>query len=76
MYKHVIIMIIGIVLVGCTPRIRYSTARVVTIDNIMVDTVHQAQAMADQECAKSGRYAIHRPDTQPYDGMRTYECIE
>ena len=37
--------------------------------------VREAQVMADKECKKHGRYAIHRPDNIR-DGNATYECVE
>ena len=81
--KHPLIILISILLImsGCTPYVISSNPRQVTIGNMSSDMISirsnaaESQAMADKECQKYERYAIHRPDTLR-DGEATYECVE
>jgi len=52
-----------------------SNPRLVVIENTSAMNAAKAQAMADAECQKHGRYAIHRLDNVR-DGQATYECIK
>jgi hypothetical protein len=47
----------------------------VVIDNASAFNASKAQTMADAECQKHGKYAIHRPDNVR-DGQALYECID
>tara|TARA_R110000824_G_scaffold214402_3_gene400670 strand:+ start:2168 stop:2395 length:228 start_codon:yes stop_codon:yes gene_type:complete len=73
------IILIGILTVlllsACAPVLLTSNPRSVTIENAGKWNTAETQQMADDECAKQGRYAIHRPDNMR-DGQATYECVE
>jgi hypothetical protein len=60
---------------GCASTVVTSTPRTVLFKNSYGHNAAQRQALADAECLKHGRWAIHRPDNTP-DGYTTYECIE
>ena len=62
-------------LTGCvTPKVLNSNPRQVTIGNANGFN-DRGQKLADEHCARHGRYAIHRPD-QIRDGNATFECIK
>lgn len=68
--------LIFLLLTGCaSPRLVTSTPRTVILENSVSRTMGQSQAIADSECAKHGRYAVHIPDSQR-DGIVTYECVQ
>ena len=76
--KHILILLISILLImsGCAPYLITSNPRQVTIGNMHPSTnAVESQALADKECQKYERYAIHRPDNIR-DGNVTYECVE
>ena len=60
---------------GCVPppQLLSSSPRAIVVGNLQHSA--QGQIIADQECARYGRYAIHRPDNVR-DGIATYECIK
>ena len=60
---------------GCAPTLLHSTPRTVLIGNSDNFNTVETQKLADEECKKHNRYAIHRPDNIR-DGKATYECIE
>ena len=71
--KHLLIILsILLIISGCAPYIISSNPRQVTIGYA---GGADAQEMADKECKKHGRYAIHRPDNLR-DGNATYECVK
>jgi len=74
--KHLFILIpFLLIMSGCTPYLLTSNPRQVTIGNMHTSNAVESQALADKECKKHGRYAIHRPDNIR-DGNATYECVE
>ena len=62
-------------LTGCVPvpTLVNSSPRSVVVKNL--NHPSEGQSIANQECARYGRYAIHRPDNIR-DGHATYECVE
>jgi len=62
-------------LTGCmrTAEVFSSSPRSVVIKNSSPGDA--SQTLADQECRRNDRYAIHRPDNQR-DGFATYECVK
>ena len=62
-------------LTGCSPAFVVSTPRSITMSNVASWNLGNAQMMAEAECLKYDRHAVHRPDDQR-DGMATYECVE
>ena len=74
--KVILIGILTVLLLSaCAPVMVTSNPRVVVIENSSSFNTAETQQMADDECSKHGRYAIHRPDNLR-DGKATYECIE
>ncbi|MBT5985253.1 MAG: hypothetical protein HOG74_01445 [Nitrospina sp.] len=60
---------------GCAPVLLHSTPRTVLIGNADAFNTVETQKLADEQCQKHNRYAIHRPDNTR-DGKVAYECIE
>ena len=79
MFKHYknfgALLVVGTILGGCTPMVVTSNPRSVVIENTSAMNAAKAQAMADAECQKHGKYAILRLDNVR-DGQATYECIK
>ena len=77
--KHLLILIpFLLIMSGCEVKVVSSNPRQVTVNGLhnFTGTEHiEAQALADKECKKHGRYAIHRPDNLR-DGNATYECVK
>ena len=69
------IAIVGAFSGGCTPMVVTSDSGSVVIDNASAFNASKAQTMADTECKKHGKYAIHRPD-DVRDGQALFECID
>ena len=69
------IAIAGTFFGGCTPMVVTSNSGLVVIDNASAFNASKAQTMADAECQKHGKYAIHRPDNVR-DGQALFECID
>ena len=69
------LFVIGTIFGGCASTLVASNLRSVVIENASAMNAAKAQAMADAECQKHGRYAIHRLDNVR-DGQATYECIK
>jgi len=63
-------------LTGCiTPRVMSSNPRSVVIEGANSSFNDGGQKLADEQCSRHGRYAIHRPDNIR-DGRATFECIK
>ena len=79
MFKHYknfsALFIVGTILVVCMSMVVTSNPRSVVIENASAMNAAKAQAMADVQCQKHRRYAIHRLD-KVRDGQATYECIK
>ncbi len=69
------LLVIGTILSGCALKIISFTPRSVIIQNQNSMNAAESQAMAQIECQKYGRHAIHRPDNIR-DGNVTSECVE
>lgn len=68
-------LLIVLLTTGCSSKLVTSTPRTVVIENASAYNTKETQHLADFECAKHGRYAIHIPDSQR-DGIVTYGCVE
>jgi len=68
--KHIAILL-SIFLVGCAPVVVNSTPKTVVIKN--ASPGNASQQLADAECQKYDRWAVHIPDNQR-DGYMTFEC--
>lgn len=62
-------------LTGCASSVVTSTPRTVVLKGANSSNTAQTQVMADVECQKHNRWAVHIPDSQR-DGIATYECVE
>jgi hypothetical protein len=60
-------------LAGCVPTLVNQSPRSVVVKGLSHPS--EGQAIADQNCNKYGRHAIHRPDNIR-DGYATYECVK
>ena len=71
-----VVAVLAFFLAGCAaPQVITSSPRVVTLKNMRSDNAQESQNLADAQCRKSGRYAIHRPDNIR-DSIATYACVE
>jgi hypothetical protein len=68
------LFVVGTIFGGCAPMLVTSNLKSVVIENASAMNAAKAQAMADVECQKHGKHAIHRPDNVR-DGQATYECV-
>ncbi len=85
--RHLLIVGISlVVLTGCAsptvinptvinPTVINTYPRSVILTGAHSNNVVEAQNLAESECQKHGRHAIHRPDSQR-DGVATYECLD
>ena len=64
-----------LLLTGCASGVVTSTPRTVVLNGASSYNLAKTQALADAECQKHGRWAVHIPDSQR-DGIVTYECVE
>ena len=66
-------------LAGCAgagaPNIKMATPLTVMIENVDKYDAAEALQLAESECQKHGKHAIHIPDSQR-DGIASYECKE
>lgn len=69
-------LMIFVLLAGCAaPSVVASTPRTVIVRDASALNIGEALAVAERECQKHGRHAVHRPDGLR-DGRATYECVE
>ena len=53
------IIVAALFLAGCAPTVTGSTPRSVTVGNVTNFTIGKAQVIAEQECLRYGKHAIH-----------------
>lgn len=68
-------LVLCLLVTGCSSKLVSSTPRTVVLKGASGYNTAQTQALADVECNKHGRWAVHIPDSQR-DGIVTYECVK
>lgn len=62
-----------LLLTACAPILEVSTPRSVMLSNVSTSNTTEAFKMAEAECKKHDRHAVHVPDNMR-DGNSSYEC--
>jgi hypothetical protein len=66
--------VVGLSITGCvTPKVVRSNSSTVVIDGVVTYNSAESLRLAESECQKYGRHAVHVPDGQP-DYKVTYDC--
>jgi hypothetical protein len=75
MLKKILGFIAIVTMVGCvtTPVVEVSTPGSVMVKNISWNQLADALRLAESECQKYGKHAVHVPDNHR-DGVASYEC--
>ena len=72
--KKIIIVSVFVLLAGCaTPTVKYSSPRSVMLGHVSHYNTIEALKLAEDECMKHNRHAVHVPDNIR-DGQASYEC--
>lgn len=73
--RYFIAIAIAALLTGCTPKVLTATPRTVMVGNVGEINAVEALQLAEQECLKHNRHAVHVPDNVR-DGQASYSCVK
>ncbi|MDZ4732633.1 MAG: hypothetical protein SGJ16_03470 [Nitrospirota bacterium] len=70
-----LIVLLSVAVSGCGTSVVSSTPRQVIVESQTMDA-HEAQRLADIECAKNSRYAKMTLEAGYWEWNYTFECVE
>lgn len=70
-----VVLVLAVLVTGCTPTIIASTPRSVTLDHVNKNSFNEATQKAQEHCAQNGRDAEYVPDNVE-DGNATWKCVD